>query len=89
MGSSQTIYEPYLALLFLLKPFSLNDDNKIRLLLKPDVEINKCQAMCLLGDLKECGVLEQHGDTLWLYPDLLGEYLVETIFFSDISDFEI
>ena len=34
-------------------------------------------------------VLEHHGDTLWLYPDLLGEYLVQITFFSDTSlDFD-
>lgn len=82
-GFDQTIYEPYLALLFLLKPFSLNDD-EIKSLIKCYVDINKSQERFLLRDLEECGVLEKHGDTLWLYPDLLGEYLVETTFFSDI-----
>ena len=82
-GFDQKIYEPYLALLFLLKPFSLNDD-EIRLLIKSFVNIDDFQEGILLRDLEGCAVLEQHGDTLWLYPDLLGEYMVETIFFSDI-----
>lgn len=83
-GVDQKIYEPYLALLFLLKPFSLNDDDEIKSLIKSSVDIDKSQQAFLLRDLEECGVLEKHGDTLWLYPDLLGEYLVETTFFSDI-----
>ena len=80
----RTIYEPYLALLFLLKPFSLSDD-EIRSLIRDFVNIDVSQEGILLRDLEGCAVLERHGDTLWLYPDLLGEYLVETTFFSDIS----
>ena len=82
---NQKIYEPYLALLFLLKPFSLSDD-EIRLLIRFFVNIHdESQEGVLLRELEQCAVLEQHGDTMWLYPDLLGEYLVETTFFSDIS----
>ena len=76
-------YQPYLALLFLLKPFSINDA-ETRSLIRNLVHINKVQEGLLLRDLEQCAVLERHGDTLWLYPDLLGEYLVETTFFSDI-----
>ena len=75
-------YQLYLALLFLLKPFSVND-GETRLLIREFVDINKRQEGSLLIELESCGVLERHGDTLWLYPDLLGEYLVETTFFSD------
>ena len=88
-GLDRKIYEPYLALLFLLKPFSISDD-KIRLLIRSLlktslVNIDGSQEGFLLRDLERCAVLERHGDTLWLYPDLLGEYMVETTFFSDIS----
>ncbi len=76
-------YEPYLALLFLLKPFAVSDD-ETRLLIRSLVNIDEAQEGFLLRDLEQCAVLERHGDTLWLYPDLLGEYLVETTFFSDI-----
>ena len=76
-------YEPYLALLFLLKPFAVSDD-ETRSLIRSLVNIDEAQEGFLLRDLEQCAVLERHGDTLWLYPDLLGEYLVETIFFSDI-----
>ena len=75
-------YQLYLALLFLLKPFSANDA-ETRSLIRKLVDINEWQEGFLLTDLEECAVLERHGDTLWLYPDLLGEYLVETTFFSD------
>ena len=76
-------YEPYLALLFLLKPFAVSDD-ETRSLIRSLVKIDESQEGFLLRDLEQCAVLERHGDTLWLYPDLLGEYLVETTFFSDI-----
>ena len=76
-------YEPYLALLFLLKPFSV-DDTQTRSLIRLLVNINEVREGYLLKNLEQCNVLEHHGDTLWLYPDLLGEYLVETTFFSDI-----
>lgn len=82
-GLDRKIYEPYLALLFLLKPFSLSDD-EIRSLIRDFVNIDVSQEGILLRDLEGCAVLEQHGDTLWPYPDLLGEYLVEETFFSDI-----
>ncbi len=82
----RTIYEPYLALLYLLKPFATSD-NETKSLIRsfPFLEINKPQEGVLLRDLEQCAVLERHGDTLWLYPDLLGEYMVEMTFFSDIS----
>ena len=76
-------YELYLALLFLLKPFSVNH-NQTRLLIRSLVNIDEAREGYLLKNLEQCNVLEHHGDTLWLYPDLLGEYLVETTFFSDI-----
>ena len=82
-GFDQKIYEPYLALLFLLKPFSLSND-EIRSLIRDFVNIDVSQEGILLRNLEGCAVLEQHGDTLWPYPDLLGEYLVEETFFSDI-----
>lgn len=81
-GLDRKIYEPYLALLFLLKPFSLSDD-EIRALIRDFVNIDVSQERILLRDLEQCAVLERHGDTLWLYPDLLGEFLVEETFFSD------
>ena len=77
------IHEPYLALLYLLKPFTLSDD-ETRSLIRSLVNIDEFQEGVLLKDLEQCAVLERHGDTLWLYPDLLGEYLVMTTFFSDI-----
>ena len=85
-GLDRTIYEPYLALLYLLKPFATSD-NETKSLIRsfPFLEINKPQEGVLLRDLEQCAVLERHGDTLWLYPDLLGEYMVEMTFFSDIS----
>lgn len=83
-GDSLDYYQPFLAFLFLLKPFSVNDD-ETRSLIREFVDINKRQERSLLKDLKSCGVLERHGDTLWLYPDLLGEHLVETAIFSDTS----
>ena len=76
------LYEAYLALLFLLRPFAVNDA-ETRSLIRKLVDINEWQEGSLLKDLEDCAVLERHGDTLWLYPDLLGEYLVETTFFSD------
>ena len=77
-------YQLYLALLFLLKPFSIND-SQTRFLIRSLVNINEVQEINLLKDLEKCNVLESHGDTLWLYPDLLGEYLIQITFFSDIS----
>ena len=77
------IYEPYLALLYLLKPFSVSDTG-IRSLIRSLVNIDEVQEGLVLRNLEQCAVLERHGDTLWLYPDLLGEYLVMTTFFSDI-----
>ena len=76
-------YEPYLALLFLLKPFYVND-NQTRSFIRSYVDIDEFQEQHLLKNLEQCNVLEHHGDMLWLYPDLLGEYLVETTFFSGI-----
>ena len=85
-GLDRKIYEPYLALLYLLKPFAVSDDETRSLIRSfPFLEINKPQEGILLRDLEQCAVLERHGDTLWLYPDLLGEYLVVETFFSDIS----
>ena len=81
---NRSLHEPYLALLFLLKPFSVKDD-ETRSLIREFVDTNKRQERSLLKDLESCGVLERHGDTLWLYPDLLGEHLVETTIFSDTS----
>ena len=82
-------YEPYLALLFLFKPFSV-DDVKTRSLIQSLVNIDKIAERLLRRDLERCAVLERHGSTLWLYPDLLGEYLVKTTFFANppILDFE-
>ena len=76
-------YEQYLALLFLLKPFDISNA-KIRLLIRSLMKIEKTQEVHLLRGLEQCGILEHHGNTLWLYPDLLGEYLVTSVFFSDI-----
>ena len=77
-------YQSYLALLFLLKPFSINDI-ETRSLIRSLVNIDEVQEGDLLNNLEKCNVLEHHGDTLWLYPDLLGEYLVKTTFFSEIT----
>ena len=77
-------YQSYLALLFLLKPFSINDI-ETRSLIRSLVNIDEVQEGHLLNDLEKCNVLEHHGDTLWLYPDLLGEYLVKITFFSEIT----
>ena len=76
-------YQSYLALLFLLKPFSINDI-ETRSLIRSLVNIDEAQEGHLLNDLEKYNVLEHHGDTLWLYPDLLGEYLVKITFFSGI-----
>ena len=76
-------YEPYLALLFLLKPFTISDTQK-RVLLRSLVNIDEVEEGIVLRDLEKSAVLERHGDTLWIYPDLLGDHLVEAIFFSDI-----
>ena len=83
------LYEPYLALLFLLRPFAVND-NEPRSLIRSLMDINENQEGRLLLDLEQCAILERHGSTLWLYPDLLGEYLVKTTFFEDtqIQDFD-
>ena len=75
-------HEPYLALLFLLRPFSVNDTQTISLI-RSLVAIDEIQARYLLKIFEQYNILEKHGDMLWLYPDLLGEYLVETIFFSE------
>ena len=83
-GDSLDYYQPFLAFLFLLKPFSVKDD-ETRSLIREFVDTNKRQEKSLLKDLESCGVLERHGNTLWLYPDLLGEHLVETAIFSDTS----
>ena len=48
------------------------------------MNIDEVEEGLILKALKDCAVIEFHGDTLWLYPDLLGEYLVEDTFFSDI-----
>ena len=76
-------YEPYLALLYLLKPFSISNVEK-RLLIRSMIDIDEVQEGFVLRHLEECAILERHGDTLWIYPDLLGEYLVTSVFFSDI-----
>ena len=76
-------YEQYLALLFLLRPFDISNA-ETRPLIKSLMKIEETQEVHLLRGLKQCGILEQHGNTLWLYPDLLGEYLVTSVFFSDI-----
>ena len=76
-------YEPYLALLFLLKPFKISDTQK-RALKRSLVIIDEVEEGLILRDLENCDIIERHGDTLWLYPDLLGDYLVEEIFFSEI-----
>ena len=80
---NRDLYEQYLALLFLLKPFDISNA-KIRLLIRSLMKIEKTQEVHLLRGLEQCGILEHHGNTLWLYPDLLGEYLVTSVFFSDI-----
>ena len=76
-------HEPYLALLFLLRPFSANDTQTISLI-RSLLDIDEIQAKYLLKNFEQYNILEKHGDMLWLYPDLLGEYLIETTFFSDI-----
>ena len=76
-------HEAYLALLFLLRPFSVNDTQTISLI-SSLVDIDEIQARYLLKIFEQYNILEKHGDMLWLYPDLLGEYLVETTCFSDI-----
>ena len=75
-------YEPYLALLFLFKPFSI-DDAETRLLIESLANIDELTQGFLRRDLEQYAILERHGNTLWLYPDLLGEYLVKTTFFED------
>ena len=77
------LYEPYLALLFLLKPFVISDA-ETRLLIRSLMKIEETPEVHLLRGLEQCGILERHGNTLWLYPDLLGEYLVTSVFFCDI-----
>ncbi len=77
------IYEPYLALLYLLKRFSISDTG-VRSLIRSLVNIDEVQVGLVLRNLERCAILERRGDTLWLYSDLLGEYLVMTTFFSDI-----
>lgn len=83
-------YEPYLALLYLLKPFSITDDEH-RSLVRSIVNIDEVQEGYVLRHLVECAILERHGNTLWVYLDLLGEYLVASVFFSDIPilNFEV
>ena len=76
-------YEPYLALLYLLKPFSIHDVEN-RSLIRSIMNIDEVQEGHVLRHLEECAILERHGATLWIYPDLLGEYLVTSVFFSDI-----
>ena len=76
-------YEPYLALLYLLKPFSISNVEK-RSLIRSIVNIDEVQEGFVLRHLEECAILERHGDTLWIYPDLLGEYLVTSVFFCNI-----
>ncbi len=76
-------HEPYLALLFLLRPFSVNDTQTISLI-RSLLDIDEIPAKYFLKNFEQYNILEKHGDMLWLYPDLLGEYLVETTFFSDI-----
>ena len=82
-GLDRRIYEPYLVLLYLLKPFAVSD-TETRSLIRSIVNIDEVEEGIILRDLEKCSVLERHGDTLWLYPDLLGEHLIEAIFFSDI-----
>ena len=77
------LYEKYLALLFLLRPFDISNA-ETRPLIKSLMKIEETQEVQLLRGLKQCGILERHGNTLWLYPDLLGEYLVTSVFFADI-----
>ena len=77
------LYEPYLALLFLLKPFVISNA-ETRLLIRSLMKIDETQEVHLLRGLEQCGILEHHGNTLWLYPDLFGEYLVTSVFFCDI-----
>ena len=76
-------YEPYLALLYLLKPYSITDVEK-RSVFRLIVNIDEVQEGYILRHLEDCAILERHGDTLWVYPDLLGEYLVASVFFTDI-----
>lgn len=75
-------YEPYLALVFLFKPFSI-DDAKNSSLIQSIADIDERTQRFLRRDLEQYVILERHGSTLWLYPDLLGEYLVKATFFED------
>ena len=68
-------YEPFLALVFLLRPFSIYD-TEARALTRKTVGIDEVQEGFILRDLEKNGILERHGGTFWIYLDLLGEYLL-------------
>lgn len=77
-------YQPYLSCLFLLRPFSLKN-NRIREIFRGIVGIDEVEEGSILRQMEEMGILERGGDMEWIYPDLLGEFLVEDTFFSSTS----
>jgi len=81
-------YKQYISLIFGLKPFSL-EDKKIRKIIRNIIRIDEFEEKTIIENLIRIGIFEKVGNSLWIYPDLLGEYIFEIVFFSDFSSDDI
>jgi hypothetical protein len=75
-------YEAYLSFIFILRPFSWKEQ-AIREIVRTRLRLDEIEESSIVRNLVNKGILEEVHDTLWVYPDLLGEYLTERTFFSN------
>lgn len=75
-------YEAYLSFIFILRPYSWKDQ-AIREIVRTRLKLDEIEESNIVRNLVDKGILEEVYDTLWVYPDLLGEYLTERTFFSN------
>jgi hypothetical protein len=75
-------YKPYLAIIHLIKPLSIEDE-KLRRKMRKLLNIDYYEETSLLRNLENSNLIEKVGPNLNIYPDLLGEHIVKDVFFSD------
>lgn len=75
-------YEAYLSFIFILRPYSWKNQ-AIREIVRTRLRLDEIEESSIVRNLVDKGILEEVHDTLWVYPDLLGEYLTERTFFTN------
>jgi hypothetical protein len=76
-------YKPYLCCVFLFQPLSLTDEN-LRVSIRELCQLNQMEEGQVLRELEELGVIQRSGQSIWIYPDLLGKFFVLDVIYSEV-----